>query len=199
YLPGGKGEKQFLPLGTTALSSGKWITFTPQEEVLKPFGRITVRYTIKVPEEAKGGYFSVLFLETALGIAKDEEGANVLVSGRIGALFFIHVKGTVDKKGEIRNVEIKAPEGNKPLEIATTFANTGNVDVTVGGNFLLMDSEENVAARGTLDPIYTFPGATETGVTKWVGRLAPGKYQALLTYDLGKGQSLVEERTLTVG
>src|SRR3989338_7532289 len=148
YSPGGTGEKKFTPAGSTPLSASKWITFNPTEEVIKPFGRITARYTVTVPKEAKGAYYSVFFFETLLGTATDEEGVNVLVAGRIGALFFIQVKGTVDRKGEIKSLELKAPEGNKPLEISTTFQNSGNVDITLGGNFLIMDTAGKVQGRG---------------------------------------------------
>lgn len=198
YTPGGTGEKKFTPIGTTPLSASPWITFAPVEEVVKPFGRTTVRYTVKVPAEAKGGYYSVLFFETILGTAPTEEGATVLVTGRVGALFFIEIKGTAVRNGLIKNVEVKPPFENKPMEILTTFQNTGNVDITLGGNFLILDAEGLVKARGELNKIYTFPGATESGKTQWVGRLPKGTYQALLTYDLGKGKNLVEEKTFMV-
>ncbi len=198
YQNGGTGEKKFTPAGSTPLSASKWITFTPQNEMIKPFGRVVARYTIKVPQEAKGAYFSVMFFETLLGKGKDEEGVNVLVAGRIGALFFIHIKGNSDRQGKIQAVEIKAPEGNKPLDIVTTFKNSGNIDITLGGNFLIMDAAGKIQGRGELKKIYTFPGSTETGKTEWVGRLPKGDYQVLLTYSLGQGQSLVEERTLKI-
>lgn len=198
YSPGGTGEKKFTPIASTPLSASKWITFNPTEEVIKPFGRVTARYTVTVPTEAKGAYYSVLFFETLLGTTTDEEGVNVLVAGRIGALFFIQVKGTVDRKGEIQSLELKAPEGNRPLEVSTTFQNSGNVDITLGGNFLIMDAAGKVQGRGDLNKLYTFPGSAETGNTQWVGRLPKGSYQVLLTYDLGKGKNLVEEKALVV-
>ena len=198
YSPGGTGEKKFMPMGSAPLSASRWITFSPAEDLIKPFGRTTVRYTITVPPDAKGGYYSVLFFETILGSTKDDEGVSVLVAGRIGALFFVQIKGTVEKTGTVEALEIKAPQGNKPVELITTFKNSGNVDITVAGNFLIMDSDGGVQGRGELNKIYTFPGTTEKGSTPWIGRLAKGNYQVLVTYDLGKGQSLVEEKTLTV-
>ncbi len=198
YAPGGTGEKKFTPVGSTPLSGSKWITFSPAEDAIKPFGRITARYTITVPKDAKGAYYSALFFETLLGTTKDEEGVNVLVAARIASLFFIEVKDTVERKGEIPSIAIEPSHGNKPMEIATTFKNTGNVDVTLGGNFLIMDSAGKVQGRGDLTKIYTLPGSTETGKSQWVGRLPKGSYQLLLTYDLGKGNNLVEEKTITV-
>lgn len=198
YTAGGTGEKKFTPVASTPLSCSKWVTFTPTQETIPPFGRITVRYTVTVPPSAQGTYYSVLFIETLLGNTVDEEGVNVLVAGRIGALFFVQVKGTTERNGRIKSIQLNAPQGNKPMEVATTFENTGNVDITLGGNFLIMDESGKIQGRGDLNKIYTFPGSTESGKTQWVGRLPKGSYQILLTYDLGKGKNLVEERTLTV-
>ena len=197
YAPGGTGEKIFSPIASTPFSAGKWITFSPAEETIGPFGKTVVRYTIAVPSDAKGGHYAVLFFETILGTAQDEEGVTVLVAGRIGSLFSVETKGFSEKNGQIKLVEIKPSEGNQPLQISSTFFNSGNVDVTLGGNFLIMDKDGRVRARGDLNKIYTFPGQTETGKTEWVGRLAPGDYQAILTYDLGKGKTIVEEKSLT--
>jgi len=133
-----------------------------------------------------------------MGTATSEEGVNVLVAGRIGALFFIQVKGTVDRSGEVTSIRLQAPEGNKPVEILSTFQNKGNVDITLGGNFLIMDAEGKVLGRGDLSKIYTFQGATESGKTQWVGRLPKGSYQVLITYDLGQGKTQVEEETLNI-
>lgn len=199
YLPGGAGDKQFLPAASTPLSAASWITFSPSEMAVPGFGRQTVRYTVSVPEGVSGGYYAVLFMETAMGSVENEDGASVLVSGRIGALFFVRIKGTTQKEGRLKSVDIIAPDGNKPLEIHTTFENTGNVDIELGGNFLVMDAEGAVAARGQLQTIYTFPKTLERGVTRWAGTIAPGTYDLLLTYDLGQGQTLVEEKSLTIG
>ena len=71
YKPGGSGEKDFAPAGSTPLSASKWITFSPASDTMKPYGRISAHYSIAVPKDAKGAYFSVLFFETVIGTAKD--------------------------------------------------------------------------------------------------------------------------------
>ena len=198
YAPGGTGEKKFSPAGTLPLSCSNWITFTPAENVLPSFGKSVMRYTIKVPEDVKGGYYSVVFFETILGNTVDEDGVNVLVAGRIGALFFLRVKGAMERSGELISVKVDSPEGNKPMHIESTFHNTGNVDIALGGSLLIMDAQGKVLGRGDLAKIYTFPGSTETRVTDWVGRLPKGKHDLLLTYDLGEGKTLVKDETISV-
>lgn len=198
YKPSGKGDKDFFPSGTTEFSASPWITFSPADEVLKPFGKVTARYTIRVPENAQGAYYSVLFFETILGMAQNPDGSNVLVAGRIGALFIVHVKGTVRKEGQLRAVEIVPPTGNAPLVVKTELVNSGNVELIASGKFLAMDETGKIAARGDLGSIYTQPGQSATRESEWVGRLEPGSYQAILTYDLGQGDIRTEERAFTV-
>lgn len=198
YTANATGEKKFSPAGSTPSTASPWITFAPAVETIQPYGRITARYTVTVPKDVQGAHFSVLFFETLLGSSKDEEGVNVLVAGRIGALFFVRVKGTAKRDGAVKSVDVQAPSGSKPMEITTTFQNTGNVDVTLGGNFLIMGSDGRVLGRGDLAKIYTFPGGEGTRVTQWIGKLPSGTYDLLITYDLGQGKTIVEEKTLTV-
>lgn len=84
------------------------------------------------------------------------------------------------------------------MHIESTFHNTGNVDIALGGSLLIMDAQGKVLGRGDLAKIYTFPGSTETRVTDWVGRLPKGKHDLLLTYDLGEGKTLVKDETISV-
>ena len=195
----GVGDKQFAPPGTMPLSASPWITFTTPEPTLAPFGRATVRYTVRVPVEgAAGAHYSVLFFETIIGNMPNEDGVSVDVAGRIGSLFVVETKGTVKRTGEIVSLEIAPPEGNKPMEIHTTFKNTGNVHVSLEGSFLILDEAGQVRARGELSKLYTFPDQTVDGTSKWVGRLPKGNYTVIATYSLGKGKSLVEERALAI-
>jgi hypothetical protein len=200
YKNNGSGEKNFGPPGTMKYSASKWITYAPASSKLKPFSKQVVRYTVTVPPDASGGYYSVLFFENTIGSMPDpnQEGASIRVAGRVGAIFMIRVKGTVMRTGEIAAVKITPPAGNAPMEIETTFQNTGNVDIALGGNLLIMDAEGRVVGRGDLNKIYTLPGSLDTRTSQWVGRLAKGSYDLLLTYDMGQGQAIVKEEKIVI-
>ncbi len=194
----GEGDKKFAPPGTMPLSASPWITFATPEPTIPPFGRIIVRYTVRVPEGAAGAHYSVLFFETVIGNMPNEEGVSVDVAGRIGSLFIVEAKGSVIRDGQIVSLEIALPEGNKPMEIHTTFKNTGNVHIPLEGSFLILDEEGQVRARGDLSKLYAFPDQTVDGKTQWVGRLPKGNYTMIATFNLGKGKSLVEERAFAI-
>ncbi len=198
YLPGPSGEKNFFAAGTGPYSASNWLTFTPTDISLPAYGKASVRYSARLPEEASGGYYSVIFFETIIGQVPDKDGVAIDVAGRIGALFLIEAKNSQRRDGVIESIDIRPSQGNKPLEIETAYRNTGNVHTPLTGNFVLMDAEGGIAARGELAPLYSMPGTTARGVTQWVGRVPKGSYTALLTYSLGKGKSLVEEKSLVV-
>ena len=200
YKPDAGGQKDFGPAGTMPFSASKWITYAPSEVKLAPFSKKSVRYTVTVPQGASGGNYSVLFFECTIGSVPDpaEQGAFVRVAGRIGSLFLVRIKDTIERKGEISLVKIWPPSGNAPMEIETTFKNAGNVDVTLGGNLLIMDGEGKVVGRGDLAKMYTLPGNSSTRKTQWVGRLPKGVYDVLLTYDLGEGKAIVKEEKISI-
>ena len=200
YKGNGTGEKDFSPPKTTPLSASGWITFSPADAKLAPFGKQTIRYTVHVPEDAEGGHYSVLFFESMIGSVPDDSnpGAMIRVAGRIGALFFIRVKDTIRREGLVESLKVTPPQGNSPMELETTFKNTGNIDVTLEGNFLIMSADGQVLGRGDIDKVYTFPGETDTRKTQWVGRLPKGDYDLLVTYDMGAGQAIVKEEKISV-
>lgn len=199
YLDTGNGDKDFFPAGTLPNSASPWITYFPNQLTIEPFGKVSVDYTVAAPAEASGGTrYSILFFETSLGVGKNEEGANVSVAGRIGSLIYVDIAGQVRREGKIESIEFSPGTGNRPAVIRPVFKNSGNTSLTVEGEFLLMDAEGMVKARAKLNPIYSREGSTTSQETEWAGRLAPGSYDGVFTFDLGEGELLVEEKKILV-
>lgn len=201
YKDIGDGDKDFYSAGTLERSASKWITVNPPEVSIPAYGQAQVNYSLTVPagNDKKGTYYSVLFFETVIGEAVDTEGANVLVSGRVGSLIYVDVAGTVQRTGSIDGIEIKPPSGAKPAEFAVTFTNSGNTAIGLEGEYLIMAGDGLVKGRGETTPIYLKEGVTATRTTTWSGRLDPGSYDVIFTFDLGENQILVEEKKMQVG
>ena len=198
YLPSGTGEKDFFAAETLDRSASGWITFNPVELTMQPFAKDTLNYTVRVPDGVEGTYHSVLFFETLLGLARDEEGASVQVSARLGSLFYVDIAGAEVVSGDIDRLEITPPRGSRPAQFDITFRNSGNTDITLKGNVMILDSGGLVKGRGELKSIYTEGGMTVTSTSNWVGKLEPGAYDVIFTFDLGQGKSLVEERSMSL-
>lgn len=199
YTGSGTGEKEFFVAGTIPESASNWVTVNASETILPPFGKRDIVYSVVVPPgEKTGTYRTVLFFETVVGESVEKEGASVLVTARLGTIFAIEIAGTVRRKGEIKSLEIRPPLGSKPAEFAVGFHNTGNSDIELKGNFMILDAQGAAKGRGNLESAFTHAGMSVSRTTTWAGRLDPGSYDLIFTFDLGEGAILSDERKMTV-
>ena len=212
YLPGGTGAKEFLPANSTPTSACPWITFSPADVIVPAFGKQKINYSVNVPRDATGARFATLFFETLIskGILADSgRSAGLDVNVRVATLFYVEVKGTIERTAKISNLTIAPSKDAKgSLDITLDFENTGNTDITTSGNFSLMNSEGMVSARGALNSVYTFPGGKGTLLGIWKDKIPAGDYDLVITVDLGKaltdagigrGPVITKEASVTIG
>jgi P pilus assembly chaperone PapD len=186
YGPLHDGTKEFSPPGTTPLSCTDWISFSPAEFVIPPFGRQNISYMIRVPPEAKGGHYATLFCENVLGSPDLQTGIGMNIVIRVASLFYIEPEGTIKRQGEISNLSLTRGSQDSALTIDLGFKNTGNVDITVSGSYHIIDDQGMVLARGEFNNVYTFPQDTAKLATTWKEPLPKGVYDLVLTLDIGK-------------
>lgn len=199
YVEGGSGDKLFSPPGSSPWSAASWISYFPKQLELPARGKGVVEYTVRVPADASGGRYAVLFFESVLARTKaNEQGVTVQYTGRLGSLFEVDVAGTIRRAGEIAEVALGRPDEDRPLTLAYTFLNTGNVAARPKAYFNIVDASGRYFGRGEFPPLYTFPGRAGTATAQWTGRLDPGDYTVLLTVDVGTEEPLVIERPLAV-
>lgn len=189
YVAGGDGSKEFAPAGTLSYSCAPWITFSPSEFTILPFSRQRVSYSIKAPAQAAGGYYAVLFFETAVGKVEAPEGktgAGINLNIRIASLFYVEIEGTIKRKALINNLTVKKDIASGQLLIAMDLYNKGNVDIAAGGTFHIMDKKGMVYARGEFNDVYTFPEDKAKLTAAWKESMPKGKYDLIFTFNLGK-------------
>lgn len=197
------GTKDFSPAKNNSLSCASWVTFEPAEFILPAYGAKELNYIVHVPLEAKGGHYAVMFFEAALlsqNQAKagpefseiEEMRAGTFLNIRLGTLFYVEAKGTVKRVAAIDNLAVSGKPKNRGLLISANFKNVGNVDITAGGSFHLIDKKGMVLARGQLNNVYTFPGDTAKLNAVWKEDLPQGNYDLILTLDLGKALEELE-------
>ena len=199
------GSKEFMLAGTGPFSGAQWLTFVPSEFALPPFGRQTINYTVKVPADASGGHYAVLFFESAG--TTPQEGAEVNLIVRVGAIFYFEPEGTIRRSCEMSG--LKAEKGsNEALVISLNFKNNGNVDITGKTTFDLIDNNGVVYARGAFNDIYTLPQDNAVLKASWKAQIQPGTYDLVITLDLTKQpgaadeirtQVLTREAQITIG
>ncbi len=212
YLPGGEGGKEFLPANSTPASACPWIIFSPADVTVPAFGKQKINYSVNVPADASGTRFASLFFESLFSkgsISDSDRSVGLNVNVRVATLFYVEVKGSVQRAAKISNLKIQpAKEAKDSLEITLEFENTGNADITTSGNFSLMNNEGLVSARGAFNSVYTFPGGKGVLLGVWKDKIPAGDYDLVITVDLGKaltdagmgrGPVITKEALVTVG
>jgi len=213
YAQANDGSKDFFPANTTPLSCAGWITFSPSEFSIPPYGIQNVSYTVRVPQEAKGGRYAVLFFETSYMKEKafligDELKSGAFLNIRLGSLFYVEVKGSVKRDARIDSFSVAFNPDKKELSIRGELKNTGNADITTAATFHIMDQKGIVHARGEFNSIYILPGDKAPISASWSQPLLPGKYDLVLTLNLGKsleetssgrGPIITKEADLEIG
>lgn len=186
YLPACDGTKDFQPAGTSSLSAASWISFLPAEFTVGAFGKQAVNYSVKVPADARGGHYSVLFFESYLGEPETApEGAvNVNVAVRVAVLFYIEAKGAINRQVKVDNLKIEKAQDR--YNVSVNFANTGNADATAKATFFIIDQKGLAFARGDFNEIYAFPQDSTTLNSYWKEIIPKGTYDFILTVDIGK-------------
>jgi len=180
------GEKEFFMAGTKELSCANWISFVPAEFSINPSGQEYIQYTVRIPENAKGSYHAVLFFESLLGETPEvtDAMAVVPVSVRVGCLVAVEVEGTVERSANVENLKVTKVQDGYTLD--ADFTNTGNADITVAGNFNVLDSKGMVFGRGEFDYRCTLPKDKVEISSGWKGALSRGTYGLVITLDLGR-------------
>jgi hypothetical protein len=184
YVAPFDGSKKFLPAGSTGRSAVEWVQFTDKEFVLPAFGKKRVKYSIRIPDDARGGYYGVLFFEDA-GEKRQVETGVRLVS-RVGSLFFLE---TNDRKKITKVSDVRADDG----KIKGTITNQGNAIVLAKGIYYVMSADGFVADRGELKKVYLPPSEKADVVIPVAPELQAGRYSVVLTFDLEEGDSSVKE------
>lgn len=186
YLPACDGTKDFKPASTTELSAASWISFVPSEFTIPAYGKQALNYTVKVPPEASGGHYAVLFFENYLTERRQIplEGVSINLALRVASLFYIEPKGTIKRLVAINDIKIEKKKDG--FYITADFTNTGNVDITAKSNFFIIDQQGMVYARGDFNDVYTFPADAAILKSSWKETIPRGKYDLILTLDIGK-------------
>jgi len=181
------GRKKPLPLGSMPRSCAEWISVSPAVFELPPRGKREVNYSIKVPKQAKGGYYGVLFFKKEAEPLKGQIGARVAV--RVGCSFFLETPDKT-KKAKIEDISVASSD-----TIQGYFSNVGDVLLISKGNFYAMNEEGIVADRGEIreKEFHLFPEEKAPFTVNLSKELALGRYTLVINFDLGQGDAALKE------
>ncbi len=141
---GDSGAPYFLPDTNKGLAS--WVDV--QESItLKTGERTKIPFTIRIPVGTEaGGYFAAVLWGTS---PAGQQGGQVSVSGKLGVLILLSVKGEIKEGGGL--LDLKIEEGGRfanslPIKFAYRFSNDGSERVKPGGELKIKNLFEFTTA-----------------------------------------------------
>jgi hypothetical protein len=186
YSDAHDGTKVFFPIGTQPLSCASWISVSQSDIVIPADGQQEIYYTVKMPQDAAGGHFAVLFFESKMASPIQQGNVALGLVIRIGTIVYVDAEDKTTRTAEISNFSLVKPAKGKGLQVGLDVKNTGNSDIITKATFHLMDNKGIIFVRSTLDKVYTFPKDTARMSGTWKDPLPKGTYNAILTLDIGE-------------
>jgi hypothetical protein len=200
---GSDGTEENLEPGTLERSCAPWVVLAENVIDLESRETRAVPVTLAVPGEARGSYWTKLFLEEtsspqATQAVHEDRTYNIFMRQRIGVRIFQDVPGTERPDVAITNVEIRERNGEEPLGILVDVANAGNTVARCTGEVELRDESGAIAEKiplGTRGQFVVFPDGERRIAVHPPESLSSGTYTALAIVDFG-GDHLVAGDTL---
>lgn len=105
----------------------KWVQFDQTEGSLNPGDEQSVRYTVRIPQDASpGGHYSVLFAET---VPEQTDEQMVVRNKRVGSVVRLTIDGERNEKGSVDTIGLASFQMKAPLKASARILNDGNVDI----------------------------------------------------------------------
>lgn len=178
YVAPFDGTREAKPLGSTPCSLGQFTVVEPALFKISPYGSQKVTYSVTAPNDAKGGYYGVIFFERVA--SSQSQGFGITL--RLGYKLLAEAQ---DKTQEILLKDVAA-EGDG---FSGKFANTGNVIIFSDPTFTVIDNMGMVSDRGAVRKEMSLPPGEETAFKIALSKDIPaGSYTLMIDFDLqGRG------------
>jgi hypothetical protein len=191
-----KSDKTFPPSGSSPHSAANWIQFVPERFEVAPGASQKMKAIITPPEDARGGYYAVLFVSSAPKLSDDktESGGAVFTRMRLGCLVMLEAEKTQDYKVEFGEMKVDAPTATEPLVVHIPIANNSNTHIFPQPRITVLDADRKMVGKAEADSKRFLPGQKYTMDLKWSGDLKPGNYSGVVTVTYGRDK--VETRVV---
>jgi len=186
------GADSICDPGTLSNSCAPWTAVNPAEFEVPAGGTEKLRVTFSPTSNSNGGYWSMLYVESAP--IPSSWSSNVQVNARVGVRLYADIAGTEVRDCEVVDLHVNT---DKDLEVIGKVLNTGNVPVRLKGKMEIRDKDGKAVWAKECNQL-ALPGLeARLSVTPDV-TLSKGEYLAVLTLDYGSKELLVGERAVTI-
>lgn len=184
---------------TSPYSARQFITVDKSSFHLEPGGSQDVTATIQVPQDVgAGGRYAIINMATQA----TPGGAGISYIAAVNVPIYLTVKGSqLVHTGKVTAVAAEEPVSGQPINISTTFQNTGNHNFKVKGELTVNNTQgQNLDTFSTpVTDSSILPGMTRQLKANYIPKctLAPGNYTIISKVMLENG-SLLDESSTTL-
>jgi hypothetical protein len=176
------GEREFSDPGTNPKSIADWLIIEPEGFLIGPDRHQTVRYTIKIPKNVKGGYWGLIcFTSKPL-----ERRGGVVAAGEVVSFVGVEVRNTIKRR--IKILDVKGYNDNKGMRLKVEVKNIGNAPIfnpAPIGKYIIKDKNKKTIAKGKLKGQMILPGEVIEYETIEPVKLDKGEYTGIVFFDYG--------------
>ncbi|MDI6780867.1 MAG: hypothetical protein QME49_01955 [bacterium] len=187
-------KRDFSNAGTNPKTLTDWVIIEPEGFLLGPDKHQIVRYTVKVPKDAKGGYWGLVCFTTK----PLEKKGGVVAAGEVVSFLGLEVANTLEKKIEIR--DIKASNDAKGMNLKIEVKNIGNTPIFMpapDGKYVIKNGKDETVAKGDLNGQMILPEEIIEYETTEPVKLDAGEYTAVIFFDYGASKMLGKKAKLS--
>ncbi|MDI6781318.1 MAG: hypothetical protein QME49_04330 [bacterium] len=147
------GSAVFLGHEHTPYSLAHSLVLEPEEFALPAGETKIVKVSVTNHKEDGGGMYGVIFFS---GMPAKSSSSFLSVS-RLGVIVLLTFPGSLNRCGEIGDVEVFQSSPDDKMNILTTFYATGNVHIHAGGEITIIDSLKNEIKTVFIQPANILP------------------------------------------
>ena len=126
-----KNEKVFSLPGTSPRSAANWVQFVPERFQVAAGGKQKMKAVITPPVDARGGYYTVLFVESKPvdSHEQNKEGQRIYTNMRLGCLVMLTAKGSEAYNVNLSDLKLAPPSASQGLKLTFSVDNESNTHI----------------------------------------------------------------------
>jgi hypothetical protein len=187
-----KGKRVFIPAGEAPHSIAQSAVFSLRSGEVKPFSSVSVDVRVTVPATTDIRAVVAIFRGTTAYVP---QGSSVGLTASLGALITFNL--TNDTRLEAGLVRVVRASASTNLSVEQSLANVGTEPVVPQGVAAILDSRGVLVGKMSFLPQRLLPGERLTFAAEYPGRLAPGTYRVLCSFQY-EGKDLTSAGTFSV-
>ncbi len=174
-------------------SLAQWLTVTPNNVALKPYGSAALMVTINVPEDAlPGGRYAMVLHKPAMGTGETET-TGAKITAQVGTLLYVVVDGEIAEEAEIKDFAFKKFSEFGPVAYSYKIENNSSLHIRPETKIVIKNMFGKEMATLAPEQKNIFPDSEREMKGEWNAHWGFGRYTAHLSgiYGASSGKELV--------